>query len=248
MRMHDLLAAGVKAARQAKGWTQEDAARTFRFYGLTTWRTGTVGQMEAGLRRPRLDEILLICAALKVSLEQLIPDTGELVELGDGAVMTVPAIRAVLAGNYDKFLEQSFETLPHVRFPGELVAIRPLSDSWPESRRVRELLAPIAEHTGIAHFTSKDWDEAIARAPVDAERHAAKRLSVEVPQVIFASRALWGHDFTDERDTRVGDVGDAAPETLQARRGHATRAMLADLRAFLGEVYAGRGEEGDGER
>jgi hypothetical protein len=48
---------------------------------------------------------------------------------------------------------------------------------------------------------------------------------------------LWNRAFTEERDARVGDVESLEPRSRQARRGLATRAMLSELRAFLGKAY-----------
>lgn len=194
MRIRNLLAAGVKAARQARGWTQEDAARHFRLHGLTTWRTGTVGGMEAGLRNPRLDDVILICASLGVTLEELLPGTGEAVELGDGMVMTPATIRALLAG-----------------------------------------AAPGAANSHPAQIQGS----APGDLPGDAERHAAKRLGAEVAQVVLASRALWGRSFTEERDRRAGLTDGMTPRTVQARRGLAARAMLAELQAAIGAPVRG---------
>ncbi len=57
----------------------------------------------------------------------------------------------------------------------------------------------------------------------------------------FASRILWDRNFEEERDARAGN-GDAPPQTLQARRGHAARAMLDKLRDFLRDAGVISGE------
>jgi transcriptional regulator with XRE-family HTH domain len=234
MRMHDLIGAGVAAARQRKRWTQEDAAREFRFHGLTSWRTGTVGQLEAGLRRPRLDEVVLICAALDVALEELLPDTSEMVELGDGARMPAEAIRRILDGTVDAPPFQSITD--DMIFPGEQKVVDAVLRSMPDHEETQKLLAPIRLYaTGLTHG---DVRQAFS-APADAERHAARRLGLRPAQVKLASRALWEHrDFTEERDRRVGDAAKLEPRSLQARRGLVTRAMLAELRTYVDAANA----------
>ena len=83
----------------------------------------------------------------------------------------------------------------------------------------------------------------------DTERHAARRLGVEIPQLKLSARVLWEHrGFDEERDRRVGDVDQLEPRSRQARRGLVTREMLAELRAVLDEAYASQGGDGDGER
>jgi 8-oxo-dGTP diphosphatase len=221
--MHDLIGKGVAAARQRKRWTQEDAAREFRYRGLTTWRTSTVGSLEAGMRRPRLDEVVLMCAALGVALDDLLPDSDELIELGDGARMTPLAVRAVLDGSFDEDTEASF--------PGAEKVIADIARARPERRRVEALLAPIHQYDA-AGLTPDDVRTSFL-APADAERHAARRLNVHPAQVKLAARALWHRDFADERDARIGDPQELEPRSRQAKRGLVTRAMLAEMREYI---------------
>jgi 8-oxo-dGTP diphosphatase len=221
--MHDLIGKGVAAARKRRRWTQEDAAREFRYHGLTAWRTSTVGSLEAGMRRPRLDEVVLMCAALGVGLDELLPDSDKLIELGDGARMTSAAVRSALAGSADEDTEASF--------PGADRVIDAIARDRPERRRVEALLAPIARYAGWG-LTNADWETAFL-TPSDAERHAARRLKVHPAQVKLAARALWRQDFAGERDARVGDPGQIEPRSRQARRGLVTRTMLAELREYI---------------
>jgi transcriptional regulator with XRE-family HTH domain len=72
VKMHDLVGKGAAAVRKRNGWTQEQAARAYKSAGLTSWQTGTVGSLEAGLRRPRLEEVILMCAALGTTLTDLV--------------------------------------------------------------------------------------------------------------------------------------------------------------------------------
>jgi transcriptional regulator with XRE-family HTH domain len=242
--MHDLVAAGIKAARQRKGWTQDDAARMFRMNGLLSWRGGTVGQMEAGLRRPRLDELLLICATLEVSLDELLPGEDEQVELGDAATMTPRAMRALLR-DYDEFNRMSFSD---ARFPGrsevERLAAR-MQTSGMSYERLDKLVEPIMQAGGRKRIAMTILAQHLIVAldtPADADRHAARQLGLEPVQVRLASLVLWGADFIAERDRRVGDVNELEPRSRQARRGLVAREMLSELKAFFDETEADHGE------
>ena len=85
-------------------------------------------------------------------------------------------------------------------------------------------------------------ERAMWESASDTERHAARRLGVEIPQLKLAARARWEHrGFDEERDRRAGDIDQLAPRSRQARRGLVTREMLAELRAVLEEAYAGQG-------
>ena len=124
-----------------------------------------------------------------------------------------------------------------------------------EGSRVEALVAPIlrwAEQHNVK-LRSEDWD-AIFESPSDAERHAARRLGIEVPQLklsaqVIAAQGSWGYrKFDDERDRRVGNLGELEPRSRQAHRGLVTRQMLSELWAFLNEVYVGQEGDGGGER
>ena len=234
--MHDLIGAGVAEARRRKRWTQEDLARSLRYHGLESWRTGSVGQLEAGLRRPRLDEVVLICASLGVGLDELLPDADEPVEIGDGAVLTSRDIRAILGGH------EMPGSGGEASFPGDRKTAEDAGRFRHELGKMEDLLRPIADRhpqeLQKAREAGLGWDNA-SRPFADAERHAARRLGANLGQVRLAAWALWQRDFTEERDARIGSKEMAAlePRSLQARRGIVTRSMLAELRAELDAAY-----------
>jgi transcriptional regulator with XRE-family HTH domain len=246
--MYDLIARGVAEARQRKGWTQEQAARVFRAHGLRAWRKGTVGQLEAGLRRPRLDEVLLMARALEVTVDQLIPGGDrERVELEDDAVVSPRWIREMLRGEFFKE-DRLLSELPYERFP--------LDDTLAEIHRLAREADERAHEEQIVDWDTQHDDKLVAadlmashKRPSDAERHAAHRLGVEPSDVKLVSRALWDHrNFDEERDRRVGDIDQLPPRSRQARRGLVTRHMIAELRDAFEEMGVGKGEAGDGER
>jgi hypothetical protein len=233
VRMHDLIAMGVAAARQRKRWTQEEAARQFRHVGLSTWRTSTVGSLESGLRRPRLDEVLLMCAALDISVADLVPDVAQFIDLGDGAAMSPAAVRALLSGRKLPRGEADFS------YPGEATDDEAIRRAGAERDRQRALIKPMLDWASL-----DQWSDEVHRvflAPSDAEKHAARRLKIEPVQVKAASLALWRKDFEAERDSRVGDTSQIEPRSRQARRGLVTREMLGSMRTFLDDVYGAAG-------
>jgi transcriptional regulator with XRE-family HTH domain len=249
--MHDLIAKGAGAVRRRKGWTQEQAASAYRACGLTSWRTGTVGSLEAGMRRPRLDEVILMCAALDVTLADLVraadEDGSDQVELGDGAVLST---RVILGWLYEGFSE--IGRLPHrdpratMRYPVSEKRRELVRQAIANEERLRPALMAIAawgvqRDVRINHL---EYQRAFG-TPSDAERHAARRLHVDPAQVRLAARALWNAGFDEERDARVGDVEEMEPRSRQARRGLVTREMLAEMERALAE--AGEAPPGDGD-
>jgi transcriptional regulator with XRE-family HTH domain len=256
VRVHELIGRGVAEARRRKGLTQEQAARRFQGRGLRTWRKGTVGQLEAGLRRPGLDEVLLMASALEVTVDQLIPgEDDERVELGDGATVSPRWIREMLTGELHRDTPRPLADMPYAQFPVHKVMAEVMHRLGAEENRAEALLAPIlkwAEQHNVK-LTSEDW-EAIFDTPSDTERHAARRLGIEVTQLklsarVLAARVSWGlPEFDDERDRRVGNLGELEPRSRQAHRGLVTRQMLTELWAFLDEVYVRQEGDSDGER
>jgi hypothetical protein len=72
----------------------------------------------------------------------------------------------------------------------------------------------------------------------EADVKAAKRLSVSPAEIGQAAMHLWNRPLGAERDHRfpTDDLDFNAPEnrrTLQARRGHATRALIEELRTYF---------------
>jgi transcriptional regulator with XRE-family HTH domain len=232
MQIHELLGAGIRAARLRQGWRQQDASERFRAYGLPTWKPGAVGQVEAGVRKPSIGELLLACAALEVSLTDLVLDVDERIDLGTGATMTAAAVRELMR-NWDAFPRrpQDFD------FPGESAMEDALARAGAERDRQRSLLQPLVDIS--PRQLPPDEMHKVFLPPTDAEAHAARRLEAEPVKLKYASRELWGRDFEEERDARAGDAVEVPPKTLQARRGHASRAMLGELKAFLGSARPG---------
>jgi len=251
--MHEVIAKGTAVVRRNRGWTQEQAAGAYRLHGLTTWRTSTVGSLEAGLRRPRLDEVLLMCAALEVTLADLIraadEDGGQEVELGDGAILSTRVILGYLHEGFEEIGELSVDDPRATRwFPGDDRISKEIARSRAERERLMPVLAPIIawskEHGG--ELAQGDYSAAVG-TPSDADRHAARRLGTETAVVRLAARALWHQDFDQERDERVGDVDRLEPRSRQAHRGLVTRALLAELEQLLHEADGTQGTgTGDG--
>jgi transcriptional regulator with XRE-family HTH domain len=199
VRMHELIGRGVAEARRSKGLTQEQTARRFQGRGLRAWRKGTVGQLEAGLRRPGLDEVLLMASALEVTVEQLIPGgDDERVELGDGTTVSPRWIREMLTGELHREPSRPLAKMPYAQFPVHKVMAETMHRLRAEKDRVEALVGPILKWAELHNvtLTSEDWD-AIFETPSDTERHAAQRLGIEVTQLklavrVIAARGLWG--------------------------------------------------------
>jgi transcriptional regulator with XRE-family HTH domain len=65
------------------------------------------------------------------------------------------------------------------------------------------------------------------------ETHAAKRLGVDVFDVLQAADQLWGRRLDEERDRRLGVIEAFGADQLRARRGRVTRTLLEELKEAL---------------
>ena len=83
--------------RAERGLGEDEAAALLRSYGLVGWQAGTVTQVEAGVRPLAMEELLLVCAAYRVSVAELTGPDPEPVELAVGARLPAAAVRALLA-------------------------------------------------------------------------------------------------------------------------------------------------------
>ena len=242
VEIHELIGKGIRAARERKGWRQEDAAAQFRFYGLTTWRRSTVADVERGRRRPPIGDLLLVALALDVTLAELIDiDVVERIDLGDGASMGAAEVRALLSGN-----REALDTLPDEDahwVPGnnDFADLYKRADA--EVQELRALVQPLLDASPKPP-SAKIWRDAMRRS-TEAEIRAATRIGVEPAQLKVAAQVLYDKTFESERDERAG-VGSGMqeePASVQARRGHAARAVVTELESFIAAARQAQGKD-----
>lgn len=238
VNIHELLGRGMRRKREALGWRQQDASKEFRNWGLQTWSPVAVSQVETGLRRPSIGDLLLVSLVLGKRLIDLVPDDvddDEMIDLGTGTRMSVRLIKKLLSGG--GFPQGYKFTANDLQTPGDEWLKELLEHSQAEHARTEKVLRPIWDNwpRSMKHKdTTKPFEP-----PTEAEGRAAERLGVEPAVLKAASRRLWARDFEEERDARAG-VGKVAPQALQARRGHASRQMIAELREYLDTVFPDR--------
>jgi transcriptional regulator with XRE-family HTH domain len=75
----------------------------------------------------------------------------------------------------------------------------------------------------------------------EAEERAALRLGLSVAAVVEASRRLWGHSLTVERDQRVAQRGELPVESRRAVRGRITRDLIDELRTSTDRAKSRKG-------
>lgn len=240
MDIHGLIGLGVRARREELGLRQEDVAKEIRDHGLPAWRRSTVAQIEAGTRRPSLGDLLLIALALDCTLADLVPaDAPDNVDLGTGVSLWPIAVKMLLSDDWANFQQLPADAV-RMHSTSIAEAVEAVDEAFATAREQRELYERTQPQVHLIWDGSK---RPVLRgdirrsylAATEAEQRAAERLGVPSVFLKAAAGALWDRDFEKERDARAGNGG-LAPSGLQARRGHATRAMLGELRDYLGEL------------
>jgi transcriptional regulator with XRE-family HTH domain len=220
----------LRELRLELGLRQDQVARAARQVGLD-WTQSTVAAIERGNRALELGEFFLLPSIVGFAggitgpwpkLAEFFPASGR-VAVSAETTADVDVLRAELAGQLDHDSRHPFGDY-------DTPTARQLKEStrrfW---NQVKELL-PLWRD-----MTPNGYRDAQNAALGDAERKAARKLGVPALRLSVAAYGRYGQSFTDERDARVADQApdDAPPRSLQALRGHVTRAMLAELAPAL---------------
>lgn len=215
--LRSVLAAGVARLRAERGLGEDEAAALLRSYGLVGWQAGTVTQVEAGVRPLAIEELLLVCAAYRVSVAELTGPDPEPVELAVGARLPAAAVRALLADDGEVVRALPPDAL-------DVPATRPATHGRPPPP---DALVDAAARLGVQG--PAEVGRALATIG-DAERNAARRLGVTPERLVLAAVGRWGRPFTAERDTRIAlRRATTEPDRHIMLRGLVTRELLTEL-------------------
>ncbi len=229
-QLESVVASNVSRLRQAKSLTQEQLAFQLRLHGLT-WDRATVTMVETGRRNVRLTEAVVLCAALGVSMADLIGPPGDAVAV-DSASWAAGYLRAVIEGDEDySGLEYTSPTLKDATRRGEAVLA---SLSQHRAALVENLSARWELEPGITRGEMKrilHHDDPMDVA-VAARLEQRTQLGVSPGDVMLAAQRIWGRSFHDEREGRAAE----RPGKVQAVRGRVTRELEAEMEQAIEEA------------
>jgi transcriptional regulator with XRE-family HTH domain len=226
--LHEAIGTQIRAMRERANLRQEELADAARRIGLR-WTRATVAGIESGRRRLSLEEALLLPLAL---------ERANVYALGPG--LRRPNLRDLLPS------DETWLTVGHSRVNSNFLADTAFGHRTAPPvplQRVR-----FREHPAVLADAKRAWKriwhdadfdkDVMALAEVDAlgeaEEKAASKLGVTATLVALAARKLWGRSLTQERDRRVAENGtQRSAATLQAIRGHVTRALLEEIEPIL---------------
>jgi transcriptional regulator with XRE-family HTH domain len=201
--------------RTETGGRQTDLAAAARRRGLR-WSQATVAGIETGRRALSLEEMLLLpeLVTFGYGIDLCLADlfTGdEEVELGDRSYRA-DAVGKVLRGE-------------------QLVDL--------EDRRFTDRGAAAARAAAVHEAMNLATPEALASVgPLlvydDLERAVARKLQKDPLVVVYAAQRRFERRLSEERDARVEKIATGASRrSLQAARGHVTRALMEELRETI---------------
>lgn len=214
------ITAQMRVAMEADGLRQADLARIMTVLGFR-WTENRVAQVLIGRGALSLIEIAGICAALNRPLAALLGE-GE-VEVPAGTPIPVDLARqALLSGDFSEW---------HARRSGLTAntGTGTLTAGGTATGAGFAVVTGAGTATATATATAVGW--AVPHGELTIK--AAKRLGVPPADVEVAAAELWGHGLPEERDRRVTPQQQETKRQLQARRGHAARALLAELRDYF---------------
>jgi transcriptional regulator with XRE-family HTH domain len=218
--LQTLLRERVREQREIIGLTKEGLADRARATGLP-WSHHTVWAIESGRRNVTLGEALLLQVFLNTTLESLLRTGAEVVDV-DGVPIKGKALSAL------------------ARPTGR--PVKPFANSAPMQKVLgKRLQRDLNKVASKYRLDFRELMKARAWAAASAEKKAAHSLRVSPIEVSAAAHSLWGRSLSQERDGRLKDLSrhDRPGEHLNpdARSGHVTRALMAELRKRL---YGGR--------
>ena len=225
---------------------QDEVASLARRWGFD-WTRSVVAAIEAGRRALSVEEFLLLPWLAgnqgPKATKRGEPAPMELADLFSG-LGWVPLTRTFIAD------EEAFRAIVEGRATKSDLSTVIMDVPTTRQSLHEAALAGIGENTAVLdHLHLRDLPDArqlLEAAHVDkqaeAEMQAARRLRTFPLAVAAAARKRWGRSLTEERDRRVAEQtpADAIPRTLQALRGHVTRALLEELRQDVEGVKAAK--------
>jgi len=214
--LQTLLREHIREQRERIGLTKEGLADRARVAGLA-WSHHTVWAIESGRRKVTLGEALLVQVFLDTSLDKLLRTSADVVDV-DGVLVKGAALPAL------------------ARPPRKPV------DTFADSASIQKVLGKELQRKldRTANKYGLDFAELMkARvwAAASAEKKAAHSLRISPLELSATAHSLWGRSLTQERDDRLANLSlhDRPKEHLDpdARSGHVTRTLVAELRAHL---------------
>jgi transcriptional regulator with XRE-family HTH domain len=224
--------ARLRQIREEDEETATTIAKRCQRLGLQ-WDRTILTRVEQGQRQVAFAEAILLTTVYGRPLSDLLPK--QTVEMGRNKRGAITATTEAL--------QDALTDAPYVGGGWEIAGLmEDLAAAIPRSQRTVELFE--GEMPGAATIDILGGAE---HASDETTVKAAKTLGVTPIEIATAAQALWDHGLAEERDVRTDALGPtSSTRARQARRGHVTRRLLAELQPVI-EAHR-RGEVDHGQR
>jgi transcriptional regulator with XRE-family HTH domain len=229
-RLEDVVAGNVARLRQAESLTQEQLARLLRLHGLP-WDRSTVAGVETQGRQVRLTEAVALCAALSVSMTDLVVPAAGDVTIDEGT-WSAGYLRAVIEGDED--YSGAEYTSPEQKASNRFA----VSVMETESRRRQAVVENLRARWDLDPKVTRGRMKSILGDDDPMDKAVAERIGkrtqlyVTPGDVKLAAERVWGRSVLEERDRRVAE----RPGNVQAVRGRVTRELESELEQVIEEA------------
>jgi transcriptional regulator with XRE-family HTH domain len=171
----------VRDIRLARGWTQRELAAQLETHG-GKWTRAQIGLLETeGVRAERLGDLLVLCSALNVSLENLLHDRDTDVVV-NGEVFSVATLAAALTGS-----DADPRPLRTDEIDPELIGSRDLAAEAALARRAGLSLGELEERMSELFGADASFArDAIAELSADTTRREARALRGRASRQLLA--------------------------------------------------------------
>jgi transcriptional regulator with XRE-family HTH domain len=228
--LESVIASNVARLREARSLTQDQLAQGLLLHGLR-WDRATVAMVETDRRKVRLTEAVVLCAALDVSMADLVTPPGDAVTVDTGT-WSASYLRAVVERDED--YSGAEYTSPAQKAVNRLALAALETHSQWRTRAVKNLearwdLDPNIRRGEMKRILGHDdpMDTAVA-----ARIENRTLLGVAPGDVKLAALRIWGRSFHDERERRAAE----RPGNRQAVRGRITRKLEVELEQAIEEA------------
>lgn len=206
-RLSEVLGRGLARLRIQRGLDAETLASHCRYRGLA-WSGATVRAVEAGRRSLTLEELLFVTHLLGAAPADLLEGASDHIALTSYMAISPEVAARRLRGER----------------PADEDVLLPRSDVLAKVLLAEERSAAEAETSAGQIVT------AFVETDHEAVRKAARSLSITPEVLSLEAQKLWRRGFVDEREARIDAQGrPVEPRSLQARRGHVTRALIHEI-------------------
>lgn len=244
LTLPQLIGSQIRRIRESSQTLQEQIAQTARERFGLEWTQATVAAIETGKRNLSVEEFLLLPMILSfaqnpngqriepfVELADLFPNSHDIVKLNKSTFAANWRLLQIVQGKASDAWGMSHNASSGGggwMTPGKGKALAAMPESVKQLIRqlgeVESTRQQIASELPVSHF------QLLNEAAGEAEKKIARKFHLSPSAVAILARKKWNRSLTEERDARIGVVGnDPDPRRRQALRGHVTRELIEEL-------------------